>query len=416
MYLSHDDILLFTNKPWHRFAKSQEEKLKEEVSSIERNEFLNTSVDDLCFYLAEKHRVNDVPVLKEGVADYNEVEDEISGGERGLLYGGTQPIKVRDTEIKIAIPFDGDAEFFWIRPSRYTSSTPKGTVEGSSVYLRVLYESGTSKIANGDQIKEEIGRTLDLIEESLEQLRNDASIFNTHLSTLAREFVETRRKKLLDAQSIVSSLGFKIKQREDDIRTYVAPEVRRKIAPVLPPASSEPYIPEPYLKDSDYEHILKVIHDMALVMERAPSAFVSMNEEAIRWLYLVVLNGHYEGQATGETFNYQGKTDMLVRSEGKNIFIAECKFWKGPKKHTETIDQLLSYSSWRDTKVAVIVFNRNKDFTKVLANLDETTRNHPDFKRFVEQRSETSFRYVFAHRDDPNREMVLTVIAFDVPT
>ena len=416
MYLSHDDILLFTNKPWHRFAKSQEEKLKEEVSSIERNEFLNTSVDDLCFYLAEKHRVNDVPVLKEGVADYNEVEDEISGGERGLLYGGTQPIRVRDTEIKIAIPFDGDAEFFWIRPSRYTSSSPQGTVEGSSVYLRVPYVSETSPNADKARIKKDIDRTLDLIDERLEQLRNDAFIFNTHISTLARELVETRRKKLLDAQSIVSSLGFKIKQREDDIRTYVAPEVRRKLAPTLPPASSKPYISEPYLRDSDYEHILNVIHDMALVMERAPSAFVSMNEEAIRWFYLVVLNGHYEGQATGETFNYQGKTDMLVRSEGKNIFIAECKFWKGPKKHTETIDQLLSYSSWRDTKVAIIVFSRNRDFTNVLASLDEATRQHPNFKRDLGKHLETSFRYIFAHRDDPNREMVLTVVAFDVPT
>jgi hypothetical protein len=29
--------------------------------------------------------------------------------------------------------------------------------------------------------------------------------------------------------------------------------------------------------------------------------------------------------------------------------------------------------------------------------------------------SETSFRYVLAHRDDPRREMILTILAFDVP-
>ena len=108
----------------------------------------------------------------------------------------------------------------------------------------------------------------------------------------------------------------------------------------------------------------------------------------------------------GETFNFEGKTDILIRSEGKNIFIAECKFWKGPKKLTETIDQLLGYSSWRDTKVAVIVFNRNKDFTNVLASIDETTKQHSNFKRKLGKQSETSLRYLFAHRDDPNREMV----------
>jgi hypothetical protein len=31
----------------------------------------------------------------------------------------------------------------------------------------------------------------------------------------------------------------------------------------------------------------------------------------------------FKGQATGETFNFQGKTDILIRVEGKNVSIAE---------------------------------------------------------------------------------------------
>jgi hypothetical protein len=58
----------------------------------------------------------------------------------------------------------------------------------------------------------------------------------------------------------------------------------------------------------------------------------------------------------------QGKTDILIRIDGKNIFIAECKFWTGPKGFTETIDQLLGYLSWRDTKAAIVMFNRKKGF------------------------------------------------------
>jgi hypothetical protein len=155
---------------------------------------------------------------------------------------------------------------------------------------------------------------------------------------------------------------------------------------------------------------------MAQVMERSPSAFVSMDEESLRSHFLVQLNGHYEGQATGETFNYEGKTDILIRSDGKNIFVAECKFWGGSKKLTDTLDQLLSYSCWRDTKVAVIVFNRNKDFSKVLETIRETAKGHPRCKRDLGPQSETSFRYVFSHKDDANREMILTVLAFDIPT
>lgn len=154
---------------------------------------------------------------------------------------------------------------------------------------------------------------------------------------------------------------------------------------------------------------------MAQVMERSPSAFSTMDEESLRSHFLVQLNGHYEGQATGETFSYEGKTDILIRSDGKNIFIAECKFWDGPKKLTKTINQLLGYSSWRDTKVAVIVFNRNKDFTNVLEVIKSTANEHPNCKRELDSHSETFFRFTFSHRDDANRELTLTIVAFDVP-
>ena len=99
----------------------------------------------------------------------------------------------------------------------------------------------------------------------------------------------------------------------------------------------------------------------------------------------------------------------------KNIFIAECKYWGGPKTLLETIDQLLGYSSWRDTKVAVIIFNRNKGFTKVLETIKSATKEHPNYKRELDIPSETSFRFILAHRDDPNRELTLTLMAFDIP-
>jgi hypothetical protein len=214
---------------------------------------------------------------------------------------------------------------------------------------------------------------------------------------------------------MVASLGFKMKERQGAAKTFVAPEVRRKISPVMPAASSAPFKPEPALSTEDYEHILGVMQNMTQVMELSPSAFHEVDEEALRSHFLVQLNGHYQGQATGETFNYEGKTDILIRSEGRNIFIAECKFWSGPKKLVETIDQLLSYSSWRDTKTAVVVFNRNRDFSKVLAAIPEAVRAHPQYKRDLPGSTETVFRYQFANRDDRNRELFLTVLAFDVP-
>ena len=122
------------------------------------------------------------------------------------------------------------------------------------------------------------------------------------------------------------------------------------------------------------------------VMERSPKAFDGLDEEGIRSHFLVQLNGHYEGQATGETFNYQGKTDILIRSGDRNIFIAECKFWGGPQMLTQTIDQLLGYLSWRDFKTAILLFNRNRDFSKVLDSIPETVRDRPGASELPEGR------------------------------
>ena len=137
---------------------------------------------------------------------------------------------------------------------------------------------------------------------------------------------------------------------------------------------------------------------MTTVMERSPHAFLNMNEEDIRFNFLVHLNDIYEGQATGETFNYDGKTDILIRVNGKNIFIAECKIWRGEKDLYSAIDQLLGYLSWRDTKTAILLFNRNKNLSKVLKKIPAVLESHPNFKRKNTYSHETEFQAVGEHR------------------
>lgn len=403
---------LFTNVDWFSVQDHQKKQLNDEVAGFDGNRLLNTSVDDLSEYFEKKYSIR-VPVLRESeiVADQQETQIDVSRDPNRYIRDTSRPFYVPGTIVEITVPFDGDTEAFKIQPTSYTSSPPTGEIKGNSLILRI---QGTDLKA--EQVRGLIDRSLSEIKSYLENLRRDTTGLNTQLRQLARDAIERRRTKLLENQSLVSSLGFALKERQDAPRTYVTPEVRRNISPTLPPASTAAYKPEPALSAADYEHILSVIQNMAQVMELSPSAFTTMDEESLRSHFLVQLNGHYQGGATGETFNYEGKTDILIRTEGKNIFIGECKFWGGPKKLLETIDQLLSYSSWRDTKVAVIIFNRKKNFSAVIDAIPATTETHPNFKRFVCRPSETSFRYIFANRDDPNREMMVTVMAFDVPT
>ena len=52
----------------------------------------------------------------------------------------------------------------------------------------------------------------------------------------------------------------------------------------------------------------------------------------------------------------------------------------------------------------------------MLAKIPGLVNAHPNHKREVAIDGETRFRHVLHHRGDKNREMILTIVAFDVPT
>ena len=406
-----DREYLFSKVGWHDVEQHQLQEMRKAIETMDGNRLLNTSIDDLAIHFEQKFHI-EVPSLltDEIVVDQRETKIDVSRDPNRLFIDRSRPFHITGTEVEVEIPFTGEAEVFKIQPTFYTMSPPQAEVRGNTL---VLHIAGTN--LNADGVRTDIDRTLVEIQSHLSTLRENAAGLKGRLPSQVRSAIESRRQKLLADRNLVGSLGFKMKERSGTRQTFAAPEVRKKITPALPPATSTPYKPEPTLSNADYEHILSVLQNMVQVMERSPSAFVTMDEESIRSHFLVQLNGHYEGQATGETFNYEGKTDILVRSEGRNIFIAECKFWSGPKMLTDTIDQLLGYTSWRDTKVAVIIFNRNKNFSHVLTSISDTAKTHSNFKRELNGSTETVFRYCFAHKDDKNRELFLSILAFDVP-
>lgn len=73
------------------------------------------------------------------------------------------------------------------------------------------------------------------------------------------------------------------------------------------------------LSEAEYQHILAVVRSLALVIERNPSSFATLDQESIRDHIFLQLDGHYEGAATGETFNSNGKTDILICVDDRNI-------------------------------------------------------------------------------------------------
>ncbi len=104
------------------------------------------------------------------------------------------------------------------------------------------------------------------------------------------------------------------------------PLVRKPITDIAPSGAPKPVAMEPYIEEAIYEEILNVLASMSQLIERNKRTFAQIDEPTIRDHFLLRLNGQFEGNATGETFNGDGKTNILL--------------WDGPQSLTRAIDQL----------------------------------------------------------------------------
>jgi hypothetical protein len=399
--------ILFNRASIFDVLRNHEEMGTRAPSTIDDNRLLNTPTDDLVDEIVRKCAL-DVPVLDREGSWIDSAEGPVA--VRDYWSRGVEPgYTVQGTILQLTVPFTGDSDFFDIQPSTHNFNAPRARVSNNFV---IIGYSATE--LNAEQAKAELNRSIDAIEQHLVWLRQSTEPLNQKLNAIARTAVEVRKAKVLKDRSSVAALGFKLRPRQDAPKTFVAP-VKRKPVAVQTQKAIAPFKPEPVLEDETYNQILKIIDGMAHVMERSPSAFAKMGEEDLRQHFLVQLNGQFEGAASGETFNFSGKTDILIRVQDRNIFIAECKFWSGEKAFLDTITQLLGYLSWRDTKAAVVIFNRNLDFSGMLVSMEAAIGKHPNLKRGPKKETETQFRCVFGNPADSNREIIVTVMAFNVP-
>ena len=393
---------------------SQKESVRELVDKLASSEFDQDDDEGLTDRVLNNIKHVVPTILEEAIyAEQKECKVDATSNPNHMFIDRSQPFWVTGTQIKVKIPFEGDPDYFDIQPN-ISSSAGYPTAEVTNQELIVTYQG---EQLDGPQVKTQYQGFVAEVNKYLGSLSESFRHHNTELRPLIRQHIAARREKITQSSRIGDSLGIPIKKHGDIPTTYTIPLKKRERPHVEKqiPASSSPQS-EPTLADEEYKYILSVLKYMAEVMEKHPKDFEQMGEETLRTQFLVQLNGQYKGQATGETFNYSGKTDILLNVEGKNVFIAECKIWGGEVLLLSTIDQLLSYLGWRDTKAAILIFNRNKNFTSVLETIRNAVPSHPCFVRSVGEVDETTFTYIFQQPDDPQRQMTLTVLSFDVPS
>lgn len=411
MYFNKQYFQLFGEKEFDTYEREQIVAIKDEIERESENYILNVNETEFINYITNKY------VLKEPQFDYDNIfvstyRKDIEGKYWPRRYNVYDDKFYSVDVIVYHIPFVGMSELLKYTPNPRMLWTEKVYIEEQCLCYEIIsFEKDASKV------KREFESFVNNLNQQLNNLLGNIQQYNDKLYNFVKSTLQSKKQKILEKNNMLAALGVPIKKVDNISKTFSVPISKSKKEIVLKPSVTEKgFTPEPTLDPGIYEDILATIYDVGKQFERMPSIYSGKEEEHLRDHFLLFLQPRYEWSATGETFNKSGKTDILIRYNNSNIFIAECKFWKGPKNYLATITQLLGYLTWRDSKAAVIIFVQNKDFSAVLKSVEETTNQHPNYLGFVNKQNDSWFNYRFHINGDKNREVKVAVLLFHIPS
>jgi hypothetical protein len=406
---------LFCDQELFVALDTKNKKISERIAAIPEQQFINAGDSEIVNHVVSELQVHPIEIYEDKMEMENEeiiIDMSNRRSHPSFLYHNST--KVNGIRITVSIPFTGDSILWTLKPNNYRSVVPHGRVrpkghEGIG-YLEIIIEEPVN--TDPESIKQQSDSTLKDIRFYLEAQKVMIERYNRDLNDLVRQAVSARRTRLGKHNKVVEMLGIPLK-RKDGVPDISAIPIKRKLVRPLPAAPDKP--PEPGISNEDYEHILGVIRHEGCSFETTRKTYSVHDEEELRDMILAHLNGHYQGNATGETFRGKGKTDIRIEDNKRAAFVAECKVWRGQAELTKAIDQLLGYLTWRDCKTSIIIFNKNKaGFTEIQKKIPEVFIDHPNYIKTLSCQKAGEWCFECRSKSDENRMVIIHVFAFDL--
>lgn len=411
MYPRDGTELLFASGDLRTWLEERQSQAIDEVRQVDPDEVLNRPPEQVAEEILDRHLVPEPRLDMDGViGDVKDQQVDVSGDFlRAIDRPG--PFYIDGTRIILRVPYYRPTELLRLRASRYTLNPPRATVGDGYLSVHRDVPADTLERDRDGAVKSLKGE-IAKIKEHLVNSQRDISAWNDTLRTQVRQAADARRKKVLADRDTEVMLGVPLHRDRQAAKSYrVQPLRRKRITPARRLSSTEPFRPEPAITDEDFAAIVSDIVAITRSFERLAVTYADMNEERLRDQILAMLGNVY-GPTTGESFSKRGKSDIYLPWDGGNpIFLAECKWWTGPKEFVENdLPQLLDrYIVWRDTHAAMILFIRNKDATKVVTAAQEIVREHERYLRDSQPIDDVPV--LALHKDgDPDREIKLALI------
>ncbi|MCE7925921.1 MAG: hypothetical protein DYG98_22965 [Haliscomenobacteraceae bacterium CHB4] len=401
-------INIFAHKQASQVFDGLINSITNEIKEKEDDYKLNIDENEWQEYFVEKFELTPLKIYPD------KARVEFAGKEKRFVEQYGRRFELEEFRFEIHVPFSGSSQLFMLQPSSFVMRTAEVYIENAVLEGNVIGYV-TMQEQNKDLFEREKSSFISLIQLNVENVNRDVQSYNQRIIPHFNNVLSSERERIKKERSFFESINVSIDKSTEEI--FKAPTIKRKRIPEpkIEPGSRRKYVSVPTFSDELYHDILKVIYDLFKNVEKKPSIYKSKGEEDLRDYLLPFIETRYVGTtATGETFNKVGKTDILLKyQDGSNLFVAECKIWKGKEVFHETINQLFDrYLTWRDSKVAIIMFVPNKDFSAVLDTIKESVKEHPYFFRENGQRGESSFSYIFNFPDDSQKLVYTEIMAF----
>lgn len=409
----------FKDTDTQSYFASFHNKIKTEVEQMSDSEIVSCNFEEWTNYLVAKYSVVPISIFETNIEKtLSETKVKKANPFRGYPYE-REFFEIDGVRVTFKIPFDGESDLFELQPNSYILSR-----FATQNFISPHDEECGSFTLDFEYTKQELQDKGDTMSEYVQnqfenEFRNyklmiqnvnvDVTSYNNGLTTLVMQLLEERKKKADSFFAISNALQIPLtaSKTAPNTKPIQLKRIARKtfVKPTVKSAT-----PEPYISDRDFDNINNIISMCGITMEKTARTYFANTEEELRDHLLAALNTHYEA-ATGETFRKIGKTDIHIEFENKAAFIGECKIWHGEQMFKGAIQQVINYSTWRDVKVSVIIFNKeNKSFSNILSKI----KNWVDSNAKAYTQPQANIWKCKYHRQDMNVDIELTILAFDL--
>jgi hypothetical protein len=413
-------IELFTKEDGHHYFERLINQVKETIKTMSNNDILGADIEEWVTYYFDENKIEPITLFLD--------KKDMVYEERKIR----EPNRFKHTEydpeyyeydgiaVTVTIPFEGTNNLLYVTPSQRIVSRfhieniiPSKPDTLGNIVICLEFKMKDLEGKDKNYILTKFNSYIENYLEMIGSINHDAENYNTKLQNVIRNSLAERKTKAEKFIAIERMLDIPMKLNPN--APSITPIILKKsmTKKAVMPTIKKPE-DEHHITDDTFDNIKRIINIAGSSMEKAAKTFTKLDEEELRDIIIAFLNIYYQGSTTAETFSRTGKTDIHISFNNKSAYIAECKIWHGDKKLQEALLQLFSYTTWRDVKTSLVIFNKDtKSFTNLVDTVKTSLEKSPLFQRFITC-GYNEWLCEFKKSTDSNDKRIVQVVIFDL--